>query len=93
MLRPLIVLLTLLLFEQIICQEIYYHTSNKELYSFLDEMSNSQFIELNSAVKPYSRLLIANKLTEVQQQNSVLNKRQTEELIFYLKDFLQKCKE
>lgn len=68
-------------------QIAYQHVSNKELYLFLDEMANIEMIELNSAVKPYSREFIALKLEEVQDQSSTLNQRQQKELSFYLKDF------
>lgn len=68
-------------------QTVYYHTSNKALYGFLDEMANSGVIELNSAIKPYSRKFIAEKLFEIQNYSEQLNKRQLNELNFYLKDF------
>ncbi|MBN2350399.1 MAG: hypothetical protein JXJ22_16295 [Bacteroidales bacterium] len=68
-------------------QEVYYHVSNTAIYSFLDEMAGDKLIELNSAVKPYSRIFIAKKLSEIEEKISQLNKRQQEELFFYLKDF------
>ena len=48
---------------------------------------SEQIIEINSAVKPYSRLFIANKLDEANQQRDLLNIRQQRELDFYLLDF------
>jgi hypothetical protein len=48
-------------------QDISNHISYTRIYDFLDELANDGFIELNSAVKPYSQLLIANKLDEVRQ--------------------------
>ena len=49
-------------------QSIYHHISHKSLYNFLDELTNQQIIELNTAVKPYSRMFIAKKLQEAAQQ-------------------------
>jgi len=68
-------------------QTVYHHISNKEIYFFLDEMANLGLIEINSAIKPYSRMFIASKLDEVQEHTGKLNKRQLEELNFYLRDF------
>jgi len=68
-------------------QEVFYHISNRTVYSFLDEMANLQYIELNTAVKPYSRKLIAVKLHELKKQQEALNPRQKADLDFFLKDF------
>jgi hypothetical protein len=55
-------------------------------------MANIKIIELNSAVKPYSRKFIAGKLEEISQNTGKLNKRQANELQFYLKDFNKELK-
>lgn len=68
-------------------QEVYYHLHNSGIYEFLDELTNVGIIDLNTAVKPYSRLLIADKLREAEVQRISLNKRQQQELDFYHKDF------
>jgi hypothetical protein len=68
-------------------QEVYYHTSNQDVYEFLDEFSNLGVIDVNTIVKPYSRIFIANKLKEIRESEYSLNKRQQGELDFYLKDF------
>jgi len=72
-------------------QVVYEHVSNENIYEFLDELANNKLIELNSAIKPYSREFIANKLLEVKEKtnsdNTVLNKRQLKELDFYLHGF------
>lgn len=77
-----------LLFSQV----VYQHVSNREIYAFLDEMANGKIIELNSAVKPYSRMFIAKKLEEILQNAGKLNKRQQDELQFYLRDFNKELK-
>lgn len=69
-------------------QEVYQHISNRSIYTFLDEMANEHFIEINSAVKPYSRMFIANKLKEINDSSATfLDQRQSKELQFYLKDY------
>jgi len=68
-------------------QPVYQHVSSKSIYAFLDEMANERIIELNSAVKPYSREFIARKLSGINDSVSQLNTRQQKELAFYLKDF------
>lgn len=69
------------------CQIVYQDVSNKAIYDFLDEMANNQFIRINSVVKPYSREFIAEKLQELDKQKDKLNRRQSRELDFYLRDF------
>lgn len=68
-------------------QVVYEHISRKSIYDFLDEMANAKLIEINSAIKPYSRVFIAEKLKVVSEKQDQLNKRQQKELQFYLKDY------
>ncbi len=64
-------------------QVVYEHTSNENIYTFLDEMANEQIIIINAAVKPYSREFIAQKLEEIEKTADKLNVRQAKELAFY----------
>ncbi len=73
-------------------QDVYQHISNKSIYTFLDEMANEKIIELNSVVKPFTRIFIAKKLEEISEQSEQLNKRQHKELEFYLKDYNKELK-
>jgi hypothetical protein len=68
-------------------QVVYEDVANKSIYNFLDEMANENIIRINSVVKPYSRMFIAEKLTEIKAASGQLNRRQKSELDFYLKDF------
>ena len=68
-------------------QEVPHPTKNTGIYEFLDELAGMQLIEINSAVKPYSRLFIANRLREADEKREQLNTRQQKELDFYLMDF------
>lgn len=67
-------------------QTIYTHVSNYTIYELMDELAGQQHIELNTAVKPYSRKLIAEKLQEAQEKGR-LNERQKAEVAFFLKDY------
>jgi len=74
-------------------QIVYQDLQKTSVYDFLDELANSQVIELNTFSKPYSRELIALKLKEAQAQLSQLNQRQRKELTFFLKDFNKELEE
>ena len=69
------------------CQEVPHPVSNTGVYEFLDELANDGVISINSVIKPYSRLYIANKLKEAEKNGDKLNSRQVKELSFYLLDF------
>ena len=68
-------------------QEVPHSIKNTGIYDFLDELANSKIIEINSAIKPYSRMFIALRLQEADSLRSQLNSRQQKELDFYLEDF------
>jgi len=71
----------------LLSQEIPQSLKSTGIYDFIDELANSKVIEINSAIKPYSRLFIANKLKEADSSREKLNPRQQKELDFYLMDF------
>ncbi|MBN2667147.1 MAG: hypothetical protein JXR67_11590 [Bacteroidales bacterium] len=85
--RLLFLFLIIILPLKVTSQELPHPVVNTGVYEFLDELASMQIIEINSAVKPYSRLYIANKLNEADQQREMLNSRQQKELDFYLMDF------
>ena len=68
-------------------QDIPQHVSYTRIYSFLNELANDGYIEVNSAVKPYSRKFISEKLLEAQSQSEKLNRRQREEIKFFLNEY------
>ena len=75
--------LTVPLFSQYIPEDISYTS----VYDFLDEMANDGVISINTAIKPYSRRFIAQKLQEIAKNSSQLSKRQRQEAAFYLNDY------
>ena len=68
-------------------QEVPMSVINTGIYEFLDELANGQIITINSTIKPYSRLFIAQRLKEADEKKDFLSTRQQKELSFYLKDF------
>jgi hypothetical protein len=70
-----------------LAQEVSHPVENTGIYDFLDELANIQVITINSAIKPYSRLFIANCLKEAGEKRENLNPRQQRELDFYMLDF------
>ena len=73
-------------------QEVYYHLTNTSVYSFIDELANQKIIDVNSIVKPYSRIFIATKLSEANNRREELNPRQQKDLDFFLRDFNKELK-
>ena len=68
-------------------QEVPQPVNNKGIYDFIDELANIHIITINSAVKPYSRLFISQRLKEAEEKKDELNPRQQKELEFYIRDF------
>ena len=63
------------------------HISNKSIYLFLDELASAKLISVNTAIKPWSKSFIAQKLVEASAHRDSLSKRQIKELDFYLKSY------
>ncbi|MEI7662573.1 MAG: hypothetical protein WCK34_10255 [Bacteroidota bacterium] len=96
--KIIIILLLLLALSPAFAQVVYEDINNPGIYEFLDELANQKIITLNSAIKPYSRHYIAEKLAEAETAEQIhysgavnpghlLNNRQRRELQFYLRDF------
>lgn len=58
-----------------------------EIYDFIEELTTDGIIRSNAAIKPYTRDHIAKLLMEAQAKDSLLNKRQRDDLQFYLQDY------
>jgi hypothetical protein len=74
-------------------QEVPHSVKNTGVYDFLDELAGKQIIQINSVIKPYSRLFISNRLKEADTKREQLTPRQQKELDFYLKDFGKEFRE
>lgn len=68
-------------------QNIPQNISYTRIYDFIDELANEGVVEINSAIKPYSRAFIAQKLKEAEQNSNLLNKRQLDEIRFFMQDY------
>jgi hypothetical protein len=68
-------------------QVAYEHIQNTAIYDFLDELAGLQIIELNSAIKPYSRTFICEQLLLASNHKEKLNHRQEVALTSYLKEY------
>ena len=58
-----------------------------EIYDFLEELTTDGIIRSNAAIKPYTRDAIARMLAEAQTKDSLLNRRQRDDLQFYMQDY------
>lgn len=68
-------------------QNIPQNVEYTRIYEFIDELATEQVITLNSAVKPYSRKFIAEKLAEASMNTDNLSKRQKDEIRFFMNDY------
>ncbi len=73
-------------------QDVYQHTSKYSIYEFLEEAANQQIIDINTAVKPFSRSFIAEQLSTIDENRTSLNNRQQKELDFFLRDYNKELK-
>ena len=58
-----------------------------EVYDFLEELTTDGVISSNAAIKPYTRDAIARMLLQAQSRDSLLSKRQKDDLQFYMQDY------
>ncbi len=87
LLFSLLILSLILARKEAQAQTVYEPVEGNPVYELLDELAALKVITINSAVKPYSRVYIANKLNQALENGQKLNKRQLEEVRFYLKDY------
>ncbi|OIP01515.1 MAG: hypothetical protein AUJ98_04135 [Bacteroidetes bacterium CG2_30_33_31] len=67
-------------------QTIPVHLSEINLYDFIDELANEQLIDINSAVKPYSKMQVYEWLIASKASKN-LSKRQQNQIDFYLHEY------
>ncbi len=58
-----------------------------EVYDFIEELTNDGVIQSNEAIKPYTRDAIARMLLQAQSRDSLLSKRQKDDLQFFMQDY------
>ncbi len=85
--KRVLLILSLCVSTGLFAQNIPVSTEYTLIYDFLDELAGEQVIHLNSAIKPYTRTQIAAYLQEAQAKDSLLNKRQSKDLAFFLNSY------
>jgi len=81
------IVLLLLCATTVVAQNIPVPLNYSKVYDYLDELLTDGVIVHQTAVRPYSRLQVAQMLLEAQSRDSLLNKRQRDDLNFYLNAF------
>lgn len=81
-------ILILILFPEIsFAQIVFEHQNSEGINQFCEELTGKETLELNSLIKPYSRLEISEVLQAAAQKQDFLNRRQKKELAYYLQVF------
>ncbi len=68
-------------------QIAYEHIRNEAIYDYLDQLYSQHIIEVNTAIKPYSREQIADWLLKADEKRAELSKAQQAELDIYLSEY------
>ena len=68
-------------------QNIPVSLSYTRLYDYLDELITDGVVTHQTAIKPYTRTQVAAMLEQAQMADTLLNKRQKKDLMFYLNEF------
>ncbi|MCQ2311380.1 MAG: hypothetical protein MJZ64_06500 [Paludibacteraceae bacterium] len=72
----------------LVAQNIPVSLEYTRVYDFLDELATDGVIHSQTeAVRPFTRVQIAHMLEEAQTADSLMNKRQKDDLAFYLNEF------
>lgn len=86
--KKILTLLTVLSISGLMAaQDIPQNVEYTRIYEFIDELATDQVITLNSAIKPYSRRFIAEKLAEASANTENLSQRQRDEIRFFMNDY------
>jgi len=81
------IFLGILLFINSISAQIVYEPMEKDVYSFLERLSQKGIIEVDNLVKPLSKKYIADKLIEAKNKIDFLTDLEKDELKFIEKDY------
>jgi len=81
------IFLGILLFINSISAQIVYEPMEKDVYSFLERLSQKGIIEVDNLVKPLSKKYIADKLIEAKNKIDFLTDLEKDELKFFEKDY------
>ncbi len=76
-----------ILLSPVIKPQIVYEPITNSVYNFLERQSVKGLITVHSEVKPFPRVLIAEKLIEIRKKKTLLSKIEMQDLKFYENDF------
>lgn len=82
-----LILILLFCVSNLFAQNIPVSLSYTRLYDFLDEIITDGIINHQTAVRPYTRSQVAGMLEEAQKADTLLNKRQCDDLAFFMNEF------
>ena len=68
-------------------QTAYQHISDDNIYSFIDDLASLQLIDANTAIKPYSRVQIADWLMQADTQKEQLSRPQQARLRVFMQEY------
>lgn len=85
--KSLLIFLGIFLFINPIKAQIVYEPMEKDVYFFLERLSQKGIIEIDNLVKPLSKKYIADKLAEAKNKIELLTDLEKDELIFFEKDY------
>jgi hypothetical protein len=79
--------LSIALFQTYTSAQIVYEPVGRDIYPFLEKMSQKGLIVFDDQVRPVPRTYIAEKLLELNSKTEQLTSLEKEEAAFYLKDY------
>ena len=82
-----LILILLFCVSNLFAQNIPVSLSYTRLYDFLDEIITDGIINHQTAVRPYTRSQVAGMLEEAHKADTLLNKRQCDDLAFFMNEF------
>lgn len=90
--KGVVLLLSLILCAvPIVAQHIPVPLTQTKLYDYLDELATDGVINVQTAIRPYTRQQVANMLQQAQLADTLLSDRQRKELAYYLNEFALEC--
>jgi len=78
---------SLLLISSRIYSQVVYEPLSSSVYGFLERMDLKDNTVIHNEVKPFSRIYIAERLLDLEENKNKLNSLENDELIFYKKEY------
>ena len=85
--RKLLIVLSVVFILIPLNAQVVFEPLNKDIYSYLDRLSQKGMIELNDIIKPLPRTYISQKLKEARSKIDMLTDLEKDELVFFEKEY------